>query len=84
MNKEIGVGRAHSKIILIGEHAVVYGYPAIALPLRQTVHGFCLKMTPCPWQFLRLLSTSGLKRPGFAVGFSPWYRKNGGWDRLRR
>lgn len=29
---EIGVGTAHSKIILMGEHAVVYDYPAIALP----------------------------------------------------
>ena len=33
MTRSIGVGQAHSKIILIGEHAVVYGYPAIALPL---------------------------------------------------
>ena len=30
-----GVGKSHSKIILIGEHSVVYGYPAIAIPLRK-------------------------------------------------
>ncbi|GGE35462.1 mevalonate kinase [Streptococcus himalayensis] len=35
MTKEMGVGKAHSKIILIGEHAVVYGYPAISLPLNN-------------------------------------------------
>ena len=31
----IGQGKAHSKIILMGEHAVVYDYPAIALPFDK-------------------------------------------------
>lgn len=31
----VGVGKAHSKIILMGEHAVVYDYPAIALPFNK-------------------------------------------------
>ncbi len=37
---KIGTGIAHSKLILIGEHSVVYGQPAIALPvtiLKTTV-----------------------------------------------
>ena len=29
---KIGIGKAHGKIILIGEHAVVYGTRAIAIP----------------------------------------------------
>lgn len=29
---KVGIGTAHSKIIFMGEHAVVYDYPAIALP----------------------------------------------------
>lgn len=35
MTKKIGIGKAHSKIILMGEHSVVYGFPAIALPLKD-------------------------------------------------
>ncbi|MDY3702426.1 MAG: mevalonate kinase [Limosilactobacillus coleohominis] len=31
--QKIGIGKSHAKIILIGEHSVVYGQPAIALPL---------------------------------------------------
>ncbi len=30
-----GYGTSHSKIILIGEHSIVYGYPAIAVPLKN-------------------------------------------------
>jgi mevalonate kinase len=33
--RRIGIGRAHGKIILIGEHAVVYGAEALAVPVPQ-------------------------------------------------
>lgn len=35
MTKKTGIGQSHSKIILMGEHSVVYGYSAIALPLKS-------------------------------------------------
>ncbi|MFI9605462.1 mevalonate kinase [Streptomyces sp. NPDC052043] len=31
----VGVGHAHAKAVLLGEHAVVYGAPALALPMPQ-------------------------------------------------
>ncbi|PJE95977.1 mevalonate kinase [Streptomyces carminius] len=34
-HRRTGVGRAHGKAILLGEHAVVYGAPALAVPVPQ-------------------------------------------------
>ncbi|TQL19208.1 mevalonate kinase [Streptomyces sp. SLBN-134] len=34
-HRRSGVGRAHGKAILLGEHAVVYGAPALAIPVPQ-------------------------------------------------
>ena len=50
MIKKIGVGKAHSKIILIGEHAVVYGYPAISLPLLEVEVTCRVLPAEIPWR----------------------------------
>lgn len=50
MTKEVGVGQAHSKIILIGEHAVVYGYPAISLPLLKVEVTCRVVPAATPWR----------------------------------
>ncbi|MFI9583712.1 mevalonate kinase [Streptomyces sp. NPDC052236] len=33
--RSVGIGQSHAKAILLGEHAVVYGAPALALPIPQ-------------------------------------------------
>ena len=50
MIKKIGVGKEHSKIILIGEHAVVYGYPAISLPLLEVEVTCRVLPAEIPWR----------------------------------
>ncbi|MBS9534986.1 mevalonate kinase [Mycobacterium sp. M1] len=41
-----GTGRAHAKVILLGEHAVVYGVPAIATALSQLTVTTCVTRLP--------------------------------------
>ena len=94
MHKEIGVGKAHSKIILIGEHAVVYGYPAIALPLHH-IEVIC-QIIPAdsPWILFEddtlsmavfaSLEHLGIKEARIRCRIQSMVPENGGWDRLRR
>ncbi|PXX61770.1 mevalonate kinase [Nocardia tenerifensis] len=60
----VGVGRAHAKAVLLGEHAVVYGQPAIAVPLRDlTIEALA---RPCPAgtpDLARRPLTVGRRRP---------------------
>jgi mevalonate kinase len=46
MNRK-AVGTACGKVILFGEHAVVYGHPAIAVPVRQVRARVTVETAPC-------------------------------------
>ncbi|MGF3066782.1 mevalonate kinase [Facklamia sp. P12950] len=53
---KLGLGFAHSKIILMGEHAVVYDYPAIAIPFKPcqvkvqvTPSAYAYSTIDCPY-----------------------------------
>nr|CAL34097.1 putative mevalonate kinase [Streptomyces virginiae] len=75
--RTVGVGRAHAKTILLGEHAVVYGAPALALPVPQLAatasagwsapgpHGageVSLTMTGSPSRPVATQASDGLRR----------------------
>lgn len=45
-SKQIGHGTSYAKIILIGEHSVVYGKPAIALPLKTITANTVISSLP--------------------------------------
>lgn len=52
-NTVLASGKSHAKIILIGEHSVVYGQPAIALPLSAVTVTATLKPLPTNNQLIK-------------------------------
>ena len=52
MVKQQGIGTSHAKIILMGEHSVVYGQPAIALPLPNVKLTATIKHMPTSEQLI--------------------------------
>ncbi|GEK27707.1 mevalonate kinase [Furfurilactobacillus siliginis] len=65
----VGTGHAHGKIILIGEHSVVHGQPAIAIPLRHLPVTVTLQETTNAQQFVSDVFTGTMAElPGLFDG----------------
>lgn len=59
MVKQQGIGTSHAKIILMGEHSVVYGQPAIALPLPNVKLTVTIEQQPDGQQVINSRYSNG-------------------------
>ncbi|MFF3645503.1 mevalonate kinase [Streptomyces sp. NPDC002564] len=75
--RTVGIGRAHAKTIVLGEHAVVYGAPALALPVPQlavTASAGWSAKAPDDSGDVSLTMTGSASRP-VATQASDWLRR---------
>ncbi|MET9634205.1 mevalonate kinase [Lentzea sp. NPDC006480] len=63
-----GVGRAHAKAILLGEHAVLYGSPALAMPVPALTVSARVERLADNGATTFLLAGSSGRTPIYAVG----------------